>query len=162
MFVPRTEERKVRFQSGNARAPQEAVRACTPVSRVGPGSLSLATAPEGPSFSLRGPESRRAERGRAGPSGAERSRAQPSQPAESSAFPQSRAAPPGSRLRVPLPTSAQPNPRARPPRPSPPRPRDAPPSPTASPAPAAGARAAAHSHWPRRPPVGAVRARVRL
>lgn len=50
------------------------------------------------------------------------SRAQPSVPAESATFPQSRAAPPGSQLSVPLPTLAQPNPRARPLRPAPPRP----------------------------------------
>nr|XP_020750915.1 guanine nucleotide-binding protein subunit alpha-11 [Odocoileus virginianus texanus] len=108
---------------------------------------------------LPGTAGRRSERGRAEPS-ADDPASRVGQ-AESSTFPESRAAPPSSRVRVPLPTSAQPNPRARPPRPASPRPRDAPPSPTASPTSAAGARAAAHSHWPHRPPVGAVRWRVR-
>lgn len=129
------------------------VRADAPVSVGAPRSLSPATAAAGSTPLAPKPSD---------PSRAERSRAQTSRPTESATFPQSRAAPPGSRLRVPLPTSAQPNPRARPPRRAPPRPRVTPPSAASSPAPAAGARAAAPSHWPRRPPVGAVPARVRL
>lgn len=160
MLVPRTDERKFCFRSGNARAPREALRVSIRVSHVGPGSLSPATAATGRSPMLLGQAGRRSERSRAEPSAAEP--ATRVGPAESSTFPESRAAPPSSRLRVPLPTSAQPNPRARPPRPAPPRPRNAPPSPTASPTPAAGARATAHSHWPHWPPVGAVRSRVRL